>query len=78
MMTKPELELLVGAAEVDKITLMVATEVVAMQLHAQMSPTSYLTLTPEQRNTSRRRANALVNEALLFWESEMRKRKALQ
>lgn len=77
-MIKEELELLVGSAEVDKITLIVATEVIAMQLHGAMSPTSYLTLTPEQRNTSRRRANALVNEALLFWESEMRKRQALQ
>ena len=77
-MNKPELDLMVADAEPNKLTMYVVTEIVAIMLHDKISPTNYLTLTPEQRNNSRRRATALVKEAQGFWESEIRKAQAPQ
>jgi hypothetical protein len=51
-------------------------ELLAMKLHGKMSPTDWLHLTTEQRNSTRRRADKLVNEAMDFWMREMEKEQA--
>jgi hypothetical protein len=77
-MKKKEALLIVGDEQVAHVSLITSLEIVAMNLHSQASPTSWLLITPEQRNTSRHRANEIVNEALYFWETEARKRQAPQ
>jgi hypothetical protein len=72
-MKEVELDLLVSHGQISHISLITGMEIVAMFMHAQISPTNWLTITPEQRNNSRRRANTTINEALHFWESEVRK-----
>ena len=73
-LTKPELDLMVGHAEVGAISLIAGIETVAIMLHDKASPTNWLLITPEQRNNSRKRANEVINEALLYWNGEVRKR----
>jgi hypothetical protein len=73
-LTKKEHELLVSYAQLEHVGLVTGIESIAIYLHVTSSPTSWLLITPEQRNTSRRRANEVINEALYFWDSEVRKR----
>jgi len=75
-MKPEELRLLMLEPDIPMTTLVIGTEIMAMMLHAHASPTNWLTLTPEQRNNSRRRANTVINDALHFWEGELRKRTA--
>ena len=77
-MIRKEAELLVEDGQIEHVGLVTGIEVIAMMLHAQASPTSWLTLQPLQRNNSRLRANEVINEALYFWDSEVRKRQAPQ
>ena len=78
MNKKLELDLLVADAEIGRYTLVTAIEQIAMAVHASASPTNWLTINPSQRNTSRQRAMAVINEALLYWEGEIRRRNASQ
>jgi hypothetical protein len=51
-------------------------ELLAITLHGDISPTAWHMLTSTQRDSTRRRAAALVNESADFWERERRKEEA--
>jgi hypothetical protein len=51
-------------------------EIVAIMIHGTISPTTWSHLTLQQRNSTRRQADFLINEAMLFWEREYRKAQA--
>jgi len=70
----PEIEKAHLVAE--HMTLTAVIEIAAMMIHGSISPTTWLQLTTQQRNSTRRKTAALINEAAAFWESEERKAQA--